>query len=422
MIAVDSIVEGATVLTLDDGVAGPVAGPRQSFVGEIADGALAIRGGRIVAVGPRHRVDAAFAARERTDLGGRVVLPGLVDAHTHPLWSGSRASEFEQRVAGATYLDIMAAGGGIARTVRETRAASDQELLSLLGRRLDRFMAHGTTTVEAKTGYGLSVSEELRHLDLLARADDRHPVHVVPTFLGAHAVPDEYRDDQAAYVDLVVEEMLPAAAERNPTAFCDVFCDVGAFTLQEAERVLEKAAQLGMPLKVHADEFASLGATSLAVRLGAASADHLATTTTEERLRMAGSDTVAVLLPGTTFGLGSSHYADARAFVESGVPIALGTDFNPGTCPCESLPFMVALAARYMAMTPAEGLVAVTRNAACAVGRDERAGRLAAGRSADLVVIDSDDYRDLAYRFGTNPVAGVMIGGTWTIRPDPRGT
>jgi len=417
---VDWLIERARVLTLHDGRPGPAAGAAQGEIGGIGEGVVAVHDGRIHAVGA---VDIARDLRPRRllDAGGRVVMPGLVDAHTHPLWAGDRVAEFEMRVAGRTYLDIMAAGGGIASTVRATRAAGDAQLLDLLLERLDRFAAHGTTTVEAKTGYGLAVDEELRHMRLLAEGDARHPVHVVPTFLGAHALPDEFAGRPDEYVDLVIGAMLPSVAERYPGGFCDVFCDQGAFTRAQTERILRRARELGLRLKVHSDEFANLGCTALAAALGAASADHLAETRPEEMDALAAAGTVAVLLPGTTFGLGSNHYAKGREFVGRGVPVALGTDYNPGTCPCESLAFMMALATRYMGLSPAEALVAVTRNAACAVGRGDRAGRLVEGWPADLLILETDDYRDLAYRFGASPVHAVMIGGRWLQPTAPAG-
>lgn len=413
----DLLLEDAQLITVA-GDEGPLAGPQQRELGLIEGGALAICDGRIIAAGRRQDVRDQVAATKATTLNGRVVLPGFVDAHTHPLWAGSRAAEFEMRVEGASYLEIMSAGGGIASTVRATREASDDTLRALLLKRLDSLVAHGTSTVEAKTGYGLSTAEELRQLELLREADRIHDINVVPTFLGAHALPDEYRDRQEDYVDLVVEEMIPAVAERNPGIFCDVFCDEGAFDRSQTERILHRAAEEGLRLKVHSDEFASLGCTGLAAELGAVSADHLGVTPLEEVLALAKWGAIAVLLPGTSFGLGHTEYADGRRFVDHGVPVALGTDLNPGTCPCESMVFMLALATRYLGLTPAEAIVAATRNAAYSCGRGEQAGRLQTGWPADLVVMDTTDYRDLAYRFGTNPVAGVMIGGKWVRHVD----
>jgi imidazolonepropionase len=409
----DYLIDRATVATVAGGD-GPLAGARQGELGLIADAAIAIVDGHIAAVGPRETVLPGVEAAAGRDLGGRLVLPGFVDAHTHPVWAGDRAAEFEQRVGGASYLEIMAAGGGIMSTVRATRAATSEALLAGVLGRLNGLMAFGATTVEAKTGYGLTPEEELRQLAVLAEADGRHPVHVVPTFLGAHALPEEYRGREGDYVQLVIEEMLPAVAAVCPTAFCDVFCDDGAFTLDQTARILHRAASLGLRLKVHSDEFAHLGCTELAARLGATSADHLVVTTPAEMDALAAAGTVAVLLPGTTFGLGSTHFAPAREMVARGVPVALGTDLNPGTCPCESLPLVLALATRYLRLSPAEALVAATRNAACASGCGEAAGRIEVGRPADLVVAATADYRDLAYRFGANPVAAVMVGGRWT--------
>lgn len=413
---VDLVLDRARVATLGQGV-GPLAGAHQGELGLLDDAAIAIAGGRIAALGPREAVLAGLAAASGprvVDLQGRLVTPGLVDAHTHPVWAGSRAAELEQRIAGASYLEIMAAGGGIGSTVRATRAASEEALLAALLARLDRMMAFGSTTVEAKTGYGLDPASELGHLAILAEAARRHPVRIVPTFLGAHAVPEAYRGREDAYVDLVVEAMLPAVAADWPEAFCDVFCDAGAFTLAQAERILRRARELGLRLKAHSDEFADLGCTAMAAELGAASVDHLVATAPAAMDALAAGGTVAVLLPGTTLGLGSTRFAPAREMVARGVPLALGTDHNPGTCPCESMPLILALAARYLRLSPAEALVAATRNAAVASGRGDRAGRLAAGWPADLVVMDAEDPRDLCYRFGGNPALAVMIGGAWT--------
>lgn len=416
----DLVLDHARLVTVAGG-AGPLAGPRQGDLALVSDGALAVREGTICAAGPREDVWRSVEPAAVVDVAGSLVLPGLVDAHTHLVWSGDRGAEFAQRVAGATYLEIMAAGGGIAGTVRATRAATTGELVKGALRRLDRMLAHGTTTVEAKTGYGLAMDEELRHLAVLADAARRHPVRVVPTFLGAHALPDEFRGRQGAYVDLVVEEMLPAVAAAHPGVFCDVFCDEGAFTCAETARILGRARELGLPLKAHSDEFANLGCTALAAGLGAVSVDHLAVTTPAEMDALAASGTVAVLLPGTTFGLGGARYAPARELVARGVPVALGTDYNPGTCMCENLMFMLALATRYLRLSPDEAIVAATRNAACATGVGDRTGRLESGWAADVIVLDADDPRDLSYRFGVNSVRATMIDGRWCGRGAPAG-
>lgn len=412
------LIDRARLVTVAGGD-GPLAGPHQGRLGLVAEGALAVEGGSILAAGPREEVLRTIAAAwpqgpdQAVDAAGRVVLPGLVDAHTHPVWAGSRAAELELRIRGAGYVEIMEAGGGIASTVRATRLASDEALLADLLARLDALLAHGVTTVEAKSGYGLSTAEELRHLDLLAQASRLHPLRIVPSFLGAHALPEAYLGRQEAYVDLVLEEMLPAVASAYPGIFCDVFCDLGAFTLEQTERILREARRLGLALKVHADEFGHLGCAELAAGLGAVSADHCVMTRPQDMEAMARGGTVAVLLPGTTLGLGSCHFAPAREMVLRGVPVALGTDLNPGTCPCPNLPLIMAMAARYLKLSPDEVLVAATRNAAHAVGRGREVGRLEAGYRADLQLLETEDHRELCYGFGTAPRMEAMIGGRW---------
>lgn len=427
---IDLVLDHATLLTMDDGRPGPLAGAMQGHLGRIDDGALAVAAGRVVAVGARdavwRRVEAAPDGRTAgdaavLDAGGRVVLPGLVDAHTHLVWAGTRADEFEARLTGTSYQALLAGGGGILATVRATRAASFDDLTLRMTTRLDALLDHGVTTVEVKTGYGLSPGEELRHLDVIAAAAGRHPVRVAPTFLGAHAVPAEYAHDRSAFVQAVVD-MLPTVAAHPLAASglcCDVFCDAGAFDVDETRAILTAAKALGLGLKVHSDEFENLGATALAAELGAVSADHLVVTTPGQMAALARSGTVAVLLPLTTIGLGSTHFADGAAFIRSGAPVALATDWNPGTAPCPNLWLALAVGTRYGRLSVAEALVAVTRNAACAVGRDASAGRLAVGRPADVVVTDTNDPRELAYAFGTNRAAGVIVGGRW-VRGDRR--
>lgn len=417
--AVDLIVEGAgQLLTLAGN--GPRAGKAMGLLGLMSDGAVAVADGLVVAVGTRSEVNEAYRAPRRIDVGGRVVLPGLIDPHTHVVFGGSRHEEFEQRIAGATYLEIMAAGGGIMRTVRATRACSEEDLVEAARPRLARMLAHGTTTAEAKTGYGLTTADELKCLRVTDELNASQPVDLVPTFLGAHAVPEEYAGRAEAYVDLVIDEMLPAvtdwakstlSVDARSLPFCDVYCDEGAFSLEQSRRILEAAKKAGMGLKVHADEFAHLGAAQLAADLGAVSADHLLQTSPQEIRAMAEAGTVAVLLPGTPFGLGLHDYADARSMIDAQLPVALGSDLNPGTCYCESMPFVMSLACRFMQMTPAEAIVAATVNAAHAVGRGKDLGCLQPGFAADLLILEVEDYRHLAYRFGTNLVSMVVKRG-----------
>jgi imidazolonepropionase len=343
-------------------------------------------------------------------------MPGFVDPHTHVVFAGDRAPEFEMRLRGASYMEIMAAGGGIMNTVRATREASPEDIVNESRKRLDRMLAHGTTIVEAKTGYGLNTAGELKMLEAIRLLDQGHALDIVPTFLGAHAIPTEYKDHEDEYVSLVVDEMMPAIEaagylDHQAPLFCDVFCEEGAFSVGQSRRILQEAKDLGMGLKIHADEFNALGGTALAVELGATSADHLACTPEKELRLLADSDTVGVLLPGTPFGLAETHYAQGRKMIDLGVAVALATDLNPGTCYCESMPFVMALACRYMGMTPAETIVASTINAAYAVGLGNEVGSLEIGKKADLLVLDMPDYRHLSYRFGTNLVETVIKAG-----------
>ncbi len=406
----------------------PKRGAAQSDLAIILDGALAITGAEISALGAtRDILPLADSQTRLIDARGKIVLPGFCDAHTHVLFAGDRANEFEKRLQGATYLDIQKAGGGIMSTVRATRAASRAELVAQTRVRLDAMLAHGTTTAEVKTGYGLNLETEIKMLDAIAALNADHAMDLIPTFLGAHVVPEEYKGREDAYVTLIVEEMLPAVRNsklkilnsatnsnfefRISNLFVDVFCDDGAFTLEQTRRILTRAKELGFALRVHADEFANLGAASLAAELGAASADHLMVTRRDEMRAMAASNVVAVLLPGTTFGLGLNNFADGRAFIEENVPVALGSDINPGTCWCESMPFILALACRYEKLTPAEAIVAATINAAASLGIADRVGSLEPGKIADVLIANVPDYRHLAYRFGANPVETVIKRG-----------
>ncbi|MBI3764134.1 MAG: imidazolonepropionase [Chloroflexi bacterium] len=411
----DLLIHSASqLLTL---ASGPQRGDKLGHLGIIEDGAIAINDGRIIAVGPSSDLHAQFAPRSTLDASHHVVLPGFVDPHTHLVWAGDRANEFEMRIAGASYMEIMAAGGGIMSTVRKTRAASVDQLVAETRPRLDRMLAHGTTTAEAKTGYGLETQAELRQLEAIARLDAEHPITLVPTFLGAHTVPEEYKGRQEAYVDLVANEMLPAVARaaspatRHTSLFCDVFCEEGAFTVSQSRRILERARELGFGLKIHADEFVGLGGTKLAVELGAASADHLVYTPEEDIEALGRGNTVAVGLPGTPFGLGQKDYTPAGAILKAGGILALATDLNPGTTWCESMQMVIALACRYMKLTPAQAIAAATINAAQAIGWADEVGSLEVGKRGDVIVLDAPDYRHLGYRYGTNLVRTVIKSG-----------
>ena len=402
----------AQLLTLSGG---PQRGATLGTLSLIEDGAVAITGDRIVAVGPSADLRVQYAPHSTLDASRRVVMPGFVDPHTHLIWAGDRANEFEMRLAGKSYMEIMNAGGGIMSTVRQTRAASVDQLVDEARPRLRRMLAHGTTTVEAKTGYGLETQAELRSLEAIARLDAEGDCDLVPTFIGAHAIPAEYKGREDAYVDLVIEEMLPEVRSRKlevgDQIFCDVFCEDGAFTVAQSRRILERAKEMGFGLKIHADEFVGLGGTRLAVELGAASADHLVYTPDEDIAALGQGETVAVGLPGTPFGLAQKDYTPAQKILAANGLLALATDLNPGTTWCESMQMVIALACRYMKLTPAQAIAAATLNAARAIRREDVVGSLEPGKQADVLVLDVPDYRFLGYRYGTNLVQTVIKSG-----------
>jgi imidazolonepropionase len=404
------IFDAAQVLTVES-PDGAKRGSAMGDIGVIQDGAVAIRHGRIADVGPSAELRSRVEAPRSLYAGGHVVMPGFVDPHTHLVWAGERSDEFEMRVAGASYMEIMTAGGGIMNTVRRTRAASMDDLLAQTRPRLQRMLQHGTTTVEIKSGYGLDVEAEIKQLRAIRRLQGESGMIIVPTFLGAHAIPAEYQGRTDEYTDLVVNAMLPAAAQGGLARYCDVFCEDGAFTLEQSRRVLQAARERGMGLKIHADEFKALGATRLAVEMGAVSADHLVCTPPDQIELLARSETAAVALPGTPFGLGHQDFTPARAIIDAGGAVALATDCNPGTCWCENMQLMIAVACRYMHMTPAEAITAATINAAHAVGLSHEVGSLEPGKRADLILLDAPSYQHLAYRFGTNLVQRVVLGG-----------
>jgi imidazolonepropionase len=400
---------------------GPQRGAALGDLGLIPNGAIAVKDGRIVAIGTSPELRAAYNAGTMLDATGRCVIPGFVDPHTHLPWMGDRADEFEQRLRGATYMEIMAAGGGIMSTVRATRAATVEELVAANLPRLQRMLVYGTTSAEAKTGYGLETKSEIKQLDVMHALQEQQPVELSYTFLPAHAVPAEYEGNGEGYVDLVVEEMLPAGARwmesHGITLFCDVFCEDGAFDLTQTRRILEAARSQGYQLKIHADEFAGLGGTALAVEMGAVSADHLVRTPVADIQALGEGETIAVALPGTPFGLAEPDYTPAAAILEAGGALALASDLNPGTTWCESMQLVMALACRYMGLTQAQALVAATLNAAFAIGRGAEIGSLEPGKQADIVILDVPDYRHLGYRYGTNLVRAVIKKGELVVGP-----
>jgi imidazolonepropionase len=378
----------------------------------VADGAMLVRGGSIERVGTRGEIEPLVAgACEVFDAGGRVVLPGFVDAHAHPVFAGSRAGEFEQRAAGVSYQEIAAAGGGIRSTVRATRAASEDELLETARRRGAWFLRTGTTTVEAKSGYGLSTEDELKMLRVVRRLNEEGAVAYVPTFLGAHEVPDEYRSRRASYVALVVEEMLPRVAREGLAEFCDVFCEERVFTVEESRRILSAARARGLALRVHADQLSLSGGARLAAELGAKTADHLEHADAGGIAALGRAGVQPVLLPGSVYALGSKRYPAAREMIDAGLAVVLATDFNPGSSPTPSMTMVLSIASTHMRVSPAEGITAATVNAAYSLNRGAEIGTLEEGKRADFVVQDCADYRELAYFFGVEHAHAAFSAG-----------
>ncbi len=399
------------------GPPGPRTGPAMRQLAIIPDGAMRIRDGRIAAVGPRADIVESLSLDTVViDAGWRVVLPGFIDAHTHPVFAGTRAAEFEQRIEGATYAEIAAAGGGIRSTVRRTRDASDEDLAASARRYAEWFLRGGTTTIEAKSGYGLSLEDELRLLKTIRLLNSERRLRYVATFLGAHEIPDEYRDEIEDYLDVVIHEMLPRVVEDNLAEYCDVFCEPNVFPLEHARTILRAAQALGLGLRIHADQFTGDYGAMLAAELGAATADHLESTTGAGLAALHAAGVQPVLLPASVYNLGSRRYPAARDMISRGMAVVLATDFNPGSSPTASIPMVLSLAATQMKMTPAEAITAVTVNAAHSLDRGHRIGSLEPGKAADFAIHECDDYRELPYFFGRDPAYAVYLAGECVYR------
>lgn len=409
------IIHASQLVTMS-GPARPRTAGEMSEIGIIEDGGVLITDGIIQAAGQSDEVKQLATATARVvDAGQCVVSPGFVDPHTHPVFAGTREDEYEMRAQGATYQKIAAEGGGILSTVRRTRAASEEELFRTAGRWINQFLEHGTTTIEAKSGYGLSVEDEIKLLRVIQRLDRETPLDLVPTFLGAHEVPAEYRQagekGRESYLRLIVDEMLPRVATDGLARFCDVFCESHVFTVEESRMVLRRASELGLGIRIHADQLANSGGAELAAELHADSADHLdwIEPAAVDRLRAAG--VIAVLLPGAVFNLGLSRYPPARMLIDSGVPVALATDFNPGSSPTPSMQMAMSIACCQMHMTPAEAFTASTVNAAYSLRLGDRIGSLETGKQADVVIFDCCDYRQVPYFFGVNHAKTIIKSG-----------
>lgn len=386
----------------------------ESGLGMIQNGAIAIKKERISWVGKTEELSGKFflnrGGREM-DATGKVVMPGLIDAHTHLVFAGSRENEFEQRIQGLSYQEIAGRGGGILSTVEATRNSSFDELFSLGKKRLDRMLSKGVTTVEAKSGYGLSLQDEMKILKVMKALQESHPIDIVPTFLGAHTLPKEFREDRAHYVDLLIEEMIPKVAQERLAEFCDVFCEEKAFTLEESKQILETGKRYGLKPKIHADQLSSGGGAELAAEVHAYSADHLEYASPEGIRKMAEKGVTAVLLPGASFFLSMRKYPPARDMIEQGVAVSLATDLNPGSSMTESLPMMMTMGCTMYKLLPKEVIQATTIHAARSMGREKEIGSLEVGKQADLLVLDIPNYRYLPYHFGVDHVETVIKKG-----------
>jgi imidazolonepropionase len=395
-----AVINCSQVVTLA-GPARPRVGVEMNELSIVTGGAVLVVGGRIQKLSSRQEIEPLIAADcEVVDAGGRVVMPGFVDAHTHPVFGGTRAGEFEERAKGATYQQLAERGGGIQSTVRATRGATLDELVSAGKRFANWFLRTGTTTVEAKSGYGLTLEDELKILRAIKRLDRETRLRYVPTFLGAHDIPPEYKSRREQYVSLIIEEMLPRVAEEKLAEYCDVFCEEKVFTIDEAWKILSSARRHDLGLRIHADQLTLSGGAKLAAELGTRTADHLEHTDQEGIAALKSASVQPVLLPGSVYAFGSSRYPTARAMIDAGLALVLATDFNPGSSPTPSMPMILSLASTHMKMTPAESITASTINGAYALNRGEQIGSLEQGKIADFVIHDCNDYRELAYFFG----------------------
>ena len=403
-----AVLHASQLITLS-GPKRPRVGAEMSELAIIRDGGMLIRNNRIELVGPSDAIERKAGNAEIIDARGHVVLPGFIDAHTHLVFAGNRIDDFERRARGETYEQIAKAGGGIWSTVEKTRAASDLDLLAQAKKYAKWFLRCGTTTVEAKSGYGLTVDDELKILRVLRQLIQEAPLEVVPTFLGAHAVPRGISPDE--YVDLVTSEMLPRVAQQKLAEFCDVFCEPGYFDIVQSRKILNRAKKFGLKLRIHADQLSNSGGAKLAAELEATTADHLEQTDEHGIAAIKSAGVQPVLLPGSVYALGSSGYPRAREMIEAGLAVAIATDFNPGSSPTPSMPMILSLACTQMKMSPAEAITASTLNAAYSLNRGDKIGSLEADKLANFAIFDCEDYRELAYWFGIPQTHSVYVKG-----------
>lgn len=389
----------------------PLAGMDMDNIDILKGHSIAINKGQIIEIGPAEVLSATYTPLEEINCQGKVVTPGFVDPHTHPIFVHTRENEFEMRIQGKSYVEISQSGGGIRSTIKTTDDASEDELYYLALPRIERMIRQGTTTLEAKSGYGLNTESELKQLKVIQRLSETLPINIIPTFMGAHEFPEEYKADHQAYIDILCNEMLPAIKEQNIAQYCDIFTEAHVYNIEESRNVLSKAKELGFALKMHADEIEPMGGAELAAELNCVSADHLGMTSEQGIQALKKSGVIPVLLPATLFSLGSKTYAKARDMINEGLPVALATDFNPGSCNCDSMPLVMTLACLQMKMTPAEALTAATINAAAAINLENRIGSISNGKQADLLIWDIPSYKYIPYHMGSSYPEVVISNG-----------
>ena len=408
---VDQLIINAKQLLTLQGPAKARAGKEADELSILENGALAIKGEKILAVGTTEEIKANYISDKIIDASGKVVMPGFIDPHTHPVFVHTRENEFEMRIKGKSYVEISQKGGGIRSSIEAVRKASEDELYELAEKRVWRMIRNGTTTLEAKSGYGLSTESEIKMLKVIKRLNDSLPIDIIPTFMGAHEFPTEYKDNHEEYIRILKEEMMFEVKKQNLAVYCDIFTEEHVFNIEQSRDILNRAKELGFKIRMHADEIKPIGGAELAAEVGAVSADHLGAASDEGIAAMKKAGVIAILLPGTIFSLGMKSYARARNMIDSGLPVALATDYNPGSCNCDSMQFIITLACLQMKMTVAEAITAATINAAYSLERGDKVGSLEIGKQADILIMDMPSYKFLPYHFGSNNVQIVIKKG-----------
>ena len=408
----DLLIINAKELLTIAGLNSPRTGTEMNELGIINNGAIAVKDDIIVDVGSADDLIKKYRNPSKIiNASDKVVMPGFVDPHTHPVFKQTRENELEMRIKGKSYVEISQSGGGIRSSIAGVRETSEDELYKLAEKRINKIISNGTTTLEAKSGYGLSTESEIKMLKVIKKLNENLPIDIIPTFLGAHEFPIEYKDDKEKYIDILINEMMPKIKELNLVEYCDIFTEDHVYNIEQSRRILNRAKKLGFKIRMHADEIKPIGGAELAAEVGAVSADHLGAASDDGIEAMRNNGVIAILLPGTIFSLGMKSYARARNMIKAGLAVALATDYNPGSCNCDSMQFVITLACLQMNMTPAEAITASTINAAYSLGLGDKIGSLEVGKKADIIIIDMPSYQYLPYHFGSNNVETVIKNG-----------